>query len=100
MLKTIDNVNMDRMLSRLDAEERQAIIYRGFLFRLPELNVKLEQAKRKIKNFEEKYQTTSINKLPDDASYEYHEDCIEWKHWIDVSKKLQPTIQQLESILS
>lgn len=100
MLKTINNVNVDRILSRLDAEEKQAIIYRGFLFRLPELNVKLERAKRKIKDFEEKYQTTSINKLPDDAPYEYHEDYIEWKHWIDVSKKLQPIIQQLKSMLS
>ena len=98
MLKT--KVNIEKILSKLDVEERQAIIYRGFLFRLPELNARLEQVKRKIKKFEEKYQTTSINELPDNASYEYHEDYIEWKHWTDVFKKLQLPIKQLESILS
>ncbi|MBU1486960.1 hypothetical protein KKH56_02770 [bacterium] len=100
MLRVIDDAGIEKVLSRLDREERGAIVYRGILFRLPELNVRLERAKRKVKDFEEKYQTTSINKLPDDASYKHHEDYIEWRHWIEVSKKLHPLIQQLESTLS
>ncbi|MBU0568344.1 hypothetical protein KJ693_10615 [bacterium] len=100
MLRVMNSAGIEKVLERLDREERGAIVYRGILFRLPELNARLERAKRKIEDFEEKYQTTSINKLPDDASYKYHEDYIEWKHWMEVSKKLYPLIRQLESMLS
>jgi len=100
MLRVIDNAGIEKVLSRLDSEERGAIVHRGILFRLPELNARLEKARRRVKDLEEKYQTTSIDKLPDDASYKYHEDYIEWKHWIEVSKKLHPLIRQLELILS
>ena len=80
----------------LSASEKIAIITHGIALYQSTLTKRLFLAQAKIKQYEAKYHT-SLSKfeaegLPDDASYEMHEDYIIWNHWTDTEKKLQGQI--------
>lgn len=87
----------------LPAEEREVIISHGTALRLSDLKQRRFLAMNKIRQFEEKYNTTLAQLeragLPDDAAYEMHEEYIMWRHWTDVSEDVSETIGFLETIV-
>jgi len=60
-------------------------------------------AEQKISNFEVRYKTTlkaiEAEGIPDDASYEFHEDYVEWHHWAAVIKKCKQEISSIQAII-
>ncbi len=88
--------------SSLPREEREVIIRHGVAFRLSDLRKRLFLAESKVRHFEEKYKSTldqlDLNGIPDDASYEMHEDYIMWHHWDAVVHKAKQDIDSLQRI--
>lgn len=71
--------------------------------RLPlDLQKRLAHAQENVRKFEAKYGTTldmlESKGLPEDASYEMHEDYIEWHYWARMRKKTQNTLDVLRSV--
>ncbi|MBI1987008.1 MAG: hypothetical protein HYS70_01495 [Nitrospinae bacterium] len=93
---------IERAFSSLPFEERETIIRYGVAFRLSNLMKRLFLAESKIRYFEEKYKTTlthlDTEGLPDDATYEMHEDYIMWHHWAAVAHKVKQDIDSLQKI--
>ena len=93
---------IERAFSSLPFEEREAVIRYGVAFRLSNLRKRLFLAESKVRHFEEKYNTTlahlSTEGLPDDATYEMHEDYIMWHHWSTVAHKVKQDIDSLQEI--
>jgi len=86
------------------APERQLeIIYHGAALRLSELNKRYFLAQSKVRAYAEQYQTTltmlDAQGLPDDASFEMHEDYIMWHHWASVADATQAAIEQLRPLV-
>jgi hypothetical protein len=59
-------------------------------------------AESKARHFEAHYRITleqlDARGLPDNASYEMHEDYILWHHWAEVTKKVAQDIAALQEI--
>jgi hypothetical protein len=87
----------------LPLEEREMIISHGTAVRLSDLKKRHFLATSKMQYFEEKYNTTlpklESEGLPDDASYEMHEDYIMWRHWAKVADNIVQNIGFLEEIM-
>jgi hypothetical protein len=93
---------LERAFAALSREERETIIRHGVALRVADLKQRLFLAQSKIRLFAERYQTTleqlEAVGLPDDASYEMHEDYIMWHHWAAVAQKVAHDIQALQMI--
>ena len=93
---------VEKAFLSLPREEREAIISYGSALRLSNLRKRLFLAESKVRHFEEQYQVTlaqlDTDGLPDDASYEMHEDYIMWHHWAAVADKTKKDIASLEKI--
>jgi len=62
----------------------------------------LEEAKKHILEFEEKYQKKFPNferELHKDADHKQHEDLVEWSFWNDAFMKVQGLVNDLEFVL-
>ena len=70
--------------------------------RVADLKKRLFLAESEIRAFVERYQTTlgqlEAAGLPEDASYEMHEDYIMWHHWTAVARKVAQDMQALQEI--
>jgi hypothetical protein len=93
---------LEKAFAALSREEREAIIRHGVALRVADLQQRLFLAKNKLRAFAERYQTTleqlDAEGLPDDASYEMHEEYIMWHHWAAVAQKVAQDIQALHAI--
>lgn len=93
---------LERAFSTLSREERETIIRHGVALRVAALKQRLFLAESKIRSFAERYQTTleqlDAAGLPDDASYEMHEDYIMWHHWAAVAQQVAQDMQTLQEI--
>lgn len=86
----------------LSPNEKIAIITHGTALYQSALKKRLFLAQAKIKQYEAKYHTLlsqlEAEGLPDDASYEMHEDYILWSHWTNTENKLQEQISLVNQI--
>ncbi|MBN2374192.1 hypothetical protein JXL19_10435 [bacterium] len=93
---------IEKIFSSLSTEERDIIIRHGVAFRLSDLQKRLFLAESKVRFFEEKYKKSfdQLEKegLPDNASFETHEDYIMWHHWLKVIQKESKEIESLKKI--
>jgi hypothetical protein len=93
---------IEELFSALVAEEKISIISHGVALRLSELQKRHFLAEEKVHKYEEKYHTSladlEANGLPDDATYEMHEDYIMWHHWKEVLIDTEARIQSLRGI--
>ena len=93
---------LERAFSALSPEERETIIRHGVVLRVADRQKRLFLAESKLRAFAERYHTTleqlDATGLPDDASYEMHEDYIMWHHWAAVAQKVAQDIQALQDI--
>ena len=93
---------LERAFSALSREERETITRHGVALRVADLKKRLFLAESKIRSFAERYQITldqlEASGLPDDASYEMHEDYIMWHHWAAVAQKVTRDMQALQDI--
>ena len=80
------------------------ILRQGAILRLPYLESRLGEAQAQIETFQEKYAATfakfSEQGLPDEATYEMHEDFIEWEYWTDVAQETATALKNVEMILA
>ena len=80
------------------------ILHQGAILRLPYLESRLEEARTQVETFQNKYTTTfaqlNARGLPDNASYEMHEDFIEWEYWTEVAQQTTAALQNVELILA
>jgi len=80
------------------------ILRQGAVLRLPYLESRLWEAQAQVKVFEDKYATTfaelNARGLPDNASYEMHEDFIEWEYWGEVVQETAAALHNIETILA
>lgn len=95
----VTKIDIEKLFNSLPPDEKSSILTHGMAFYISSLKKKLFLAEAKIKEFENKYQTT-IEKidskgLPDDANYEMHEDYVMWHHWNDACQKLKNRIKGL-----
>ena len=101
-MSTDSMADIERVFSSLPREERETIIRHGVAFRVSDLKKRLFLAQSKVQQFEERYGTTlerlEVEGLPDDASYELHEDYIMWRHWVAVAQKAARHINSLQDI--
>ena len=101
-MSTDPTTDIERVFSSLPPEERETIIRHGVAFRISDLKKRLFLAQSKVRQFEERYDTTlerlEADGLPDDASYEMHEDYIMWRHWTAVAQKAMQDINSLQDI--
>ena len=90
--------------TQLPEGELASILRQGALLRLPYLEGRLQSAQTEAKRYEDKYRTTLAqlkeHGLPNDASYEFHEDFIEWEYWSDMIANLQQTTAQIRLLLN
>jgi len=100
-VKTPAVSNVTDIFLTLPREEQEEIFNIGATFRLIDLRKQLSRAQGNIKRFETKYGMTleelESKGLPEDASYEMHEDYIEWHYWAKVREKTQNTLDVLMS---
>jgi len=93
---------VEKAFSSLPQEAREMIIRHGVALRVAELRKRLFLAESKVRHFEERYRTTldqlDATGLPDDASYEMHEEYILWHHWAAVARQVAHEIDSLEDI--
>ncbi|MBF0101084.1 MAG: hypothetical protein HQK77_09280 [Desulfobacterales bacterium] len=87
----------------LPDEEKAAVISHGAAIRFSDLSNRFFLAQSRIRFFEEKYCVKLLeleeSGLPDDASYEMHEDFIMWHHWTEVADKVRRQTELLKAIL-
>ena len=93
---------IEDLFSALVPEEKASVISHGVALRLSDLQKRLFLAKSKVQRFEDKYHTTleelDAQRLPNDASYEMHEDYIMWHHWAEVVGETKDRIASLQEI--
>lgn len=79
------------------------ILQQGALLRLPYLESRLREARAQVRAFEEKYTLTLValqtQGLPDDATYQMHEDFIEWEYWDEEVHKVAESLENVRTIL-
>ena len=101
-MSTEVKTHIERAFSSLPHEEREAIIRYGVALRMSDLRKRLFLAESKVRQFEAQYSATleqlDATGLPDNASYEMHEDYILWHHWADVARKAAQDIAALQDI--
>jgi len=101
-MSTDPMADIERVFSSLPREEREMIIRHGVAFRVSDLKKRLFLAQSKVRQFEERHGATlerlEAEGLPDDASYEMHEDYIMWRHWVAVAQKAAQDISSLQDI--
>ena len=94
--------SLEKAFAALPRAERETIIRQGVALRVAELKQRLFLAESKMRSFAEQYHTTleqlEAVGLPDDASYEMHEDYIMWHHWTAVARQVAQDIQALKAI--
>ena len=99
--KTLTLSNVSDVFATLPREDQKEIFNIGTAFRVLDLQKRLAQAQDNVGRFEAKYGTTldtlESEGLPEDASYEMHEDYIEWHYWARVREKTQDTLDVLTS---
>ncbi len=69
---------------------------------LKEKEEELEEAKKRIQEFETKYQKKFPifeKELREDSDHKLHEDLVEWSFWNDVFMKIQNLINDLKFVL-
>jgi len=100
--KTLTLANVSDVFATLPREDQEEIFNIGTAFRLLDLQKRLAYAQENVQKFEAKYGTIldvlESERLPEDASYEMHEDYIEWHYWARVREKTQDTLNVLMSI--
>ena len=100
--KTLTLSNVSDVFVTLPREDQREIFNIGSAFRLLDLQKRLAQAQENVRRFEAKYGTTldmlESRGLPEDASYEMHEDYIEWHYWARACEKTQNTLDVLTSV--
>ncbi|MBI3795668.1 MAG: hypothetical protein HY268_01700 [Deltaproteobacteria bacterium] len=93
---------IEKAFSSLPLEARETIIRHGVALRVAELQKRLFLAESKVRHFEERYRTTldqlEATGLPDDASYEMHEEYILCHHWTAVARKAVQEIASLQHL--
>jgi hypothetical protein len=93
---------LERAFAALSRAERETIIRHGVALRVADLQQRLFLAQSKLRAFAEQYQTTleqlEAAGLPDDASYEMHEEYIMWHHWAAVAQQVAQDLQALHAI--
>lgn len=101
-METRQTTQMDEDFLSLSYSERKAIISHGTALRLSDLRNRLFLAENKVRQYEQKYQTTLARLedqgLPDDAGYEMHEDYIMWRHWAEAIKETKQAMEALQKI--
>jgi len=92
--------------SKIDPELRDRLLVGAIRevasTQLKEKEEELEEAKKNILKFEEKYNRSFDHfekELPKDANYKLHEDLVEWSFWNDVCEKAQRLIEDLRFVL-
>lgn len=92
---------IESLFTSLPPEAKSAIIVHGAALYQSTLKKRLFLAQAKIRQFEDKYQTSlsQVDKegLPEDANYAMHEDYIMWHHWNDTVEKLSEQLAHLET---
>lgn len=103
-MSTEPTTDIERVFSSLPPQERETIIRHGVALRISDLKKRLFLAQSKVRQFEERYDTTlerlETEGLLDNASYEMHEDYIMWRHWTSVAQKAMHDMNSLQSIAS
>lgn len=93
---------IEELFSSLVPEEKVRVISHGVALRLSDLRKRLQLAKSRVRHFEETYHISldelEAQGLPDDASYEMHEDYVMWHHWAEVIEETEARIAALEEI--
>lgn len=101
-MSSVAMTTIEKAFLSLPQAERETIIRHGVAFRMADLRKRLFLAESKVRHFEEQYQTTlehlDTAGLPDDASYEMHEEYILWHHWATVVQKVTQEIDSLQDI--
>ena len=94
--------DIERAFSSLPTEERETIIRPGVALRISDLKQRLFLAQSNVRQLEEHSGATleslEASGLPDDASWEMHEDYILWRHWTSVAQKTMHDINSLQDI--
>lgn len=94
---------IEQMFGQLASRQRADIIYHGAMLRVSELNKRLFLAQSKVQGFESKYGTTlaqlEARGVPENASYEVHEDYILWEHWMAEMRRAQAELQSIEPLV-
>ena len=94
------NKDIEKLFDSLEPDEKKAIITHGMTFYISSLKKRLFLANAKMREFEEKYNTSlaemDLKGLPDDANFEIHEDYVMWHHWTDLGNRLQKKIQSFK----
>ena len=93
---SVSSTVIQATFQQLAPERQLEIIYHGAALRLSDLNKRYFLAQSKVRAYEEQYQTTlavlDAQGLPDDASFELHEDYIMWHHWAAVASETQAAL--------
>jgi hypothetical protein len=94
---------LQKIVNKFPEMELAYILKQGTLLRLPHYEGRLMQARTSVKQFEVKYSTTltalKSEGLPDDATFEMHEDFIEWEYWSDKAQKTEEMINSMKQLL-
>lgn len=94
---------IEKSFLALPPAERATIIRHGVALRLSDLRKRLFLAESKVQSFEAQYGTSlarlDSEGLPDDASFEMHEDYIMWHHWTDAAQTARQDLASLEDII-
>jgi hypothetical protein len=94
---------LQKIVNKFPEMELAYILKQGTLLRLPHYEGRLMQARTSVKQFEVKYSTTLTTLrsegLPDDATFEMHEDFIEWEYWSDKVQKTEEMINSMKQLL-
>lgn len=85
-------------------QDRQLdIIYHGAALRLNDLQKRYFLAQSKVRVYEDRYQINlselDTQGLPDNATYEMHEDYIMWHHWTTVAGDTKAEIDHLKPLV-
>lgn len=90
-------------IAELPSQEMLSILRQGSMLRLPHLEGRLRQAAEQVTRFEVVHEKTlaelMAQGLPDDATYQVHEDFIEWEYWQDVLIETENIIKNVKRIL-
>ncbi len=90
---------IESLFEALPATSRSAVIIHGMALYESALRKRLVLAQAKIKEFENKYQTSleqlDRDGLPDAANYELHEDYILWHHWHEMAENIHRQLGEL-----
>lgn len=92
-----------KKITNIPPREVASIFKQGAILRLPYLEGRLLQARKNVRNYEQKYKNTlnqlKTNGLPEDAGYEMHEDFIEWEYWQDVLLENENIVKHVKELL-